>query len=200
MVLQHDSCFLITSLFGYHILIYSLKPIIHTFLLSCFRNRGDSQTDPYYKEMQRTTSSHTKDYECEIIAASPDVRCVFCKHFLDVQEMTSSVKAPGGEKFLWYIFDTITKCFAAADPRLVFCTRNVPSLIENDCMSTIKKSLAICEFSCRYDARYVGRTSQRLGDRVKHHVPSNIRHPNFWQKEQPPRNSRHNQPLNTILP
>ena len=33
----------------------------------------------------------------------------------------------------------------------------------------------IYEFSCHYDSRYVCRTSQRLQDRIKQHVPKSIR-------------------------
>ncbi len=66
----------------------------------------------------------------------------------------------------------------------------VLSSIQKDCVPTTQKSLVIYEFSCRCAASYVGRTSQRLGDRVKQHVPSNTRHHNFRQREQPSRNSR----------
>ena len=37
------------------------------------------------------------------------------------------------------------------------------------------KSSVIYEFSCHCDSRYVGRTSQRLQDRIKQHVPKWIR-------------------------
>ena len=36
------------------------------------------------------------------------------------------------------------------------------------------------------DSGYVGRTTQRLGDRIKHHIPSNIRNKTAPQREQPP--------------
>ena len=35
-----------------------------------------------------------------------------------------------------------------------------------------------------------GRTTQRLGDRIKQHVPSNIRNTTALQREQPPRSCR----------
>ena len=37
------------------------------------------------------------------------------------------------------------------------------------------KSCVVYEFSCRCEARYAGRTMQRLADRVKQHVPTSIR-------------------------
>ncbi len=52
------------------------------------------------------------------------------------------------------------------------------------------KVFVIYEFSCRCDATYAGRTSKRLGDSIKQHVPTNICLHNFWQREQPPRGSK----------
>ena len=43
------------------------------------------------------------------------------------------------------------------------------------------------EFSCRCEARYVGRTTQRLEDRIKQHVPTSIRKKTHIEREQPPR-------------
>ena len=37
------------------------------------------------------------------------------------------------------------------------------------------------------EARYVGRTTQRLADRIKQHVPTSIRKKNSTVREQPPR-------------
>ena len=34
------------------------------------------------------------------------------------------------------------------------------------------RSVLVCEFSCQCEARYVGRTTQRLADRIKQHVPT----------------------------
>ena len=57
------------------------------------------------------------------------------------------------------------------------------------CLPT-KKSSVIYEFTCKCESGYVGRTTQRLGDRIKQHVPSNIRNKNAPQREQPPRSCR----------
>ena len=40
----------------------------------------------------------------------------------------------------------------------------------------------IYQFSCHCDSRYVGRTFQRLQDRIKEHVPKSIRSCSFSQK------------------
>ena len=53
-------------------------------------------------------------------------------------------------------------------------------------MPTTQKSCVVCEFLCRCEARYVGRTMQRLADRRKQHVPTSIRKKSNTVREQPP--------------
>ena len=43
-------------------------------------------------------------------------------------------------------------------------------------------SKGVASFSCHCDSRYVGRTSQRLQDRIKQHVPKSIRSCSSSQK------------------
>ena len=45
----------------------------------------------------------------------------------------------------------------------------------------------VYELSCRCEARYVGRTTQRLADRIKQHVPTSTRKKSSTVREQPPR-------------
>ena len=58
---------------------------------------------------------------------------------------------------------------------------------KKDSVPTTQKRCVVYEFSCRYEARYVGRTTQRLADRIKQHVPTSIRKKNSTVREQPPR-------------
>ena len=44
-----------------------------------------------------------------------------------------------------------------------------------DVLPTTQKSFVIYEYKCYCDSRYVGRTSQRLQDRIKQHVPQWLR-------------------------
>ena len=44
-----------------------------------------------------------------------------------------------------------------------------------DDLPTTQKSSVIYEYKCHCDSRYVGRTSQRLQDRIKQHVPQSLR-------------------------
>ena len=53
-----------------------------------------------------------------------------------------------------------------------------------------EKSSAVYVFTCQCDSGYVGRATQRLEDRIKQHVPSNIRNKTHPQREQPPRSCK----------
>ena len=57
----------------------------------------------------------------------------------------------------------------------------------NDSVPNTQKSCVVYEFSCGCKARYVGRTTQRLADRIKQHVPTSIREKSSTVREQPPR-------------
>ena len=66
-------------------------------------------------------------------------------------------------------------------------TRVMLPSAKKDSVPTTQKSCVVYEFSCRCEARYVGRTTQRLADRIKQHVPTSIRMKNTTTREQPPR-------------
>ena len=57
---------------------------------------------------------------------------------------------------------------------------------KKDSVRTTRRSCVVYEFSCRCEARYVGRTTQRLADRIKQHVPTSIRKERNTVREQPP--------------
>ena len=88
------------------------------------------------------------------------------------------------------IRQAITKCFFAVNPRIVYSTRRALPSVQKDCVPAYQKSSVVYEFTCQCDSGYVGRTTQRLGDRIKQHVPSNIRNKTAPQREQPPRACR----------
>ena len=46
---------------------------------------------------------------------------------------------------------------------------------KKDSIPTTQKSCVVYEFSCRCEAWYVGRTAQKLADKIKQHVPTSIR-------------------------
>ena len=53
------------------------------------------------------------------------------------------------------------------------------------CVPTTQKSYVVYEFSCQCEARYVGRTTQRLADRIKQHVPMSTKKKSNDAGEQP---------------
>ena len=63
---------------------------------------------------------------------------------------------------------------------------------KKDCVPTIQKSCVVYKFSCRCEARYVGRTTQRLANRIKQQVPTSIRKKSNTAREQPLRICKNN--------
>ena len=90
-------------------------------------------------------------------------------------------------KFENQISKAITSCYYAVKPRVVYNTRVMLPSAKKDRVPTTQKSCVLHEFSCRCEARYVGRTTQRLADRKKQHVPASIRKKSNTVREQPPR-------------
>ena len=62
-----------------------------------------------------------------------------------------------------------------------------------DVLPTTKKSSVIYEYKCHCDSWYVERTSQRLQDRIKQHVPQWLRQQlTLSRRSQPPRSCKRN--------
>ena len=102
-------------------------------------------------------------------------------------------------KFENQISKAITSCYYAVKPRVVYNTRVMLPSAKKDCVPTTQKSCVVYEFLCRCEARYVGRTTQRLADRIKQHVPASIRNKSNTVREQPPRMCKKNNSNTTIF-
>ena len=72
-------------------------------------------------------------------------------------------------------------------PRVVYTTRAMLPSAKKDRVPTTQKSCVVYEFSCRCESRYVGRTTLRLANRIKQHVPTSLRKKTNTLREQPPR-------------
>ena len=72
----------------------------------------------------------------------------------------------------------VSSCFGAVKLRVKFSTRKMLPTVRKDVVPTKQKSMVVYQYVCRCDCRYVGRTSQRLQDRIKHHIPKAIRNRN----------------------
>ena len=82
---------------------------------------------------------------------------------------------------------SINNCFGAVQPRVVFSTRRILPAIHKDVLPTFQQSNVVYEYVCHCDSRYVGRTSQRLQDRIRQHVPKSIRNRTSKERKQPER-------------
>ena len=58
------------------------------------------------------------------------------------------------------------------EPRAVYSTNELLSAANKDVQPALQKSNVIYQFSCHCDSRYVGRTSQRLQNRINNMSPN----------------------------
>ena len=77
----------------------------------------------------------------------------------------------------------VERCYGFVTPGVVFTSKRMLPVARKDVLPTTPKSSVIYEYSCHCDSRYVGRTSQRLQDRIKQHVPK-------WLQQQAQRPTR----------
>ena len=69
---------------------------------------------------------------------------------------------------------TMTGCFPLVRPLVVFTTRPAFNGRAKDILPTTSKSNVVYQFTCSCGHTYVGRTSQRLSERVKQHLPDGL--------------------------
>ena len=62
-------------------------------------------------------------------------------------------------------------CYSSVITRVVHVTKLMLSPATKDLLLARQKSFVIYEYKCHCDSWYVGSTSQRLQDRINHHVP-----------------------------
>ena len=79
-------------------------------------------------------------------------------------------------------------------PRVVYNTTIMLASAKTNCVPTTQTSCVVYEFSCRCEARYVGRTTQRLADRIKQHLPTSIGKKCYATREQTPLLCKKNKP------
>jgi len=71
----------------------------------------------------------------------------------------------------------VKRCFFSVEPRVVFTTRQLLPATKKDVLPSHHQSNVIYQFVCHCDSRYVGRTSQRLEERIKQRIPKSIANP-----------------------
>ena len=66
------------------------------------------------------------------------------------------------------------RCYFAVEPCIVYTTRQLLPVAKKDVLPAFPQSNIVYQFLCHCDSRYVGRTSQRLQQRIKQHAPKTI--------------------------
>ena len=74
------------------------------------------------------------------------------------------------QKFEQQVKRSVSQCYNSVAMRVIFTTHKLLPSGQKDVLPTKKLNNVIYEFQCRCDARYVGRTSLRLEDRIKQHI------------------------------
>ena len=91
------------------------------------------------------------------------------------------------QKFEKQISSAITQCYGSVQARVVYTIRKMMSHIRKDVLPATQQSMVIYEYTCYCDSRYVGRTSQRLADRITQHIPALIRKSSTQTRKMAPR-------------
>ena len=78
-------------------------------------------------------------------------------------------------RFEKQVASAVQRCYFSVESHVVFMTRQLLPASKKDVLPASQQSNIVYEFSCHCDSRYVGRTSQRLQDRIKQHVPKSVR-------------------------
>ena len=73
------------------------------------------------------------------------------------------------------IKSAVQNCYDAVSPRLIFLSQCTLSPAKKNVLPANQRSMVIYEYVCHFNSRYVGRTAQRLQERIKQHVSKAIR-------------------------
>ena len=87
---------------------------------------------------------------------------------------TSAVEHTFEKQVKSSIKTAIKHCYFAVKTCIVYTTRQLLLADKKDVLPALHQSNIVYQFLCHCDSRYVGRTSQRLQQRIKQHVPKTI--------------------------
>ena len=82
---------------------------------------------------------------------------------------------PTSEGYRRKITNTVTQAYGSVLPRVTFTSKPILPSSVKDVLPPHKRSNLVYLFKCSCDSSYVGRTSQRLEDRIEQHVPKSVR-------------------------
>ena len=75
----------------------------------------------------------------------------------------------------------VKRCYFAVEPCIVYTTRQLLPAAKKDVLPAFHQSNIVYQFLCHCDSRYVGRTSQRLQQRIKQHMLKTILQRHIFQ-------------------
>ena len=84
---------------------------------------------------------------------------------------------------------SIKSCFGPVSLRLHYSTTPLAKFNLKDPLPALLQSNVIYEYTCLCEKRYIGRTDQRLKDRIEQHVPARIRKGNITNLPDPNKQS-----------
>ena len=82
---------------------------------------------------------------------------------------------PASEGYRKKITNTVTQAYGSVLPKVMFTSRPILPSAVKDVLPPHRRSNLVYTFKCSCDSSYVGRTSQRLEDRIEQHVPKSVR-------------------------
>ena len=83
----------------------------------------------------------------------------------------------------------VNNCFESVSTRIIFSSKKMLPSFQKDVLPAHKRSNIVYKYLCHCDSVYVGRTSQRLEEQIRQHVPKFIRNQVTPQKDLPTRSS-----------
>ena len=79
-------------------------------------------------------------------------------------------------RFEKQVTSSVKHCHLSVEPHVVYKTNQLLPVANKNVLPALQNSNVIYQFLCHCNCRFVGRTSQRLQDRIKQHVPKSIRY------------------------
>ena len=126
------------------------------------------------KAVIKSTLSHADDPK----RFGPD-KCPVTLHLPYIGETSDT--------FSKQISGAVQKCFGAVKLRVLFKSKNMLPTSVKDVLPITTNSNIIYKYSCQCGSWYIGRTTQRLEERIGQHIPSEVRKGGCdkgdWQKK-----------------
>ena len=88
------------------------------------------------------------------------------------------------QQFEHQVKSAVQDCYGAVSSCLIFSSQYMLPAAKKDVLPANQRSMVIYEYMCHCDSWYVGRTTQRLQERIKQHVPKAIRQKTTLTQEQ----------------